>query len=90
MNVIPANVKRGAQLLDERLPGWRSHVDPDQLDVSSGCRCPLGQIFGDYADGADLLGLDARTEQANHGFMPQGWQTYQQLTEAWRRLLVAK
>jgi hypothetical protein len=85
---IPANVAAGGQYLDRLLPGWRRKVDPDVLDVSHVCGCPLGQIFGDYDDAVDVLEL-SDADAVRLGFKPRGQQTYQRLTEAWRRLLAA-
>ncbi len=79
---LPASVLRGAELLDERLPGWPHHVDADKLDLAHSCNCPLGQIFGDYDDGIEILGLE---KPERFGFHLAGRQTFAYLTEAWQR-----
>lgn len=40
-------VARGAELLDEKLPGWADQIDVDHLYMASGCRCVLGQLAGE-------------------------------------------
>lgn len=38
-------VQRGAALLDEVAPGWDKAINLEQLDLSSGSSCMLGQVF---------------------------------------------
>lgn len=37
-------VERGAALLDEKMPGWASKIDLEELQLESGRRCVLGQL----------------------------------------------
>lgn len=85
MTPTPVAVKRGAALLDERLPGWRNHVHPETLDLSSACGCVLGELFGDYERGCGILGLTPRDARW-FGFM-EGRTRFAALTAGWRRLL---
>jgi hypothetical protein len=55
MNPYTENVKRGAVLLDQERPGWRDEIDLATLDLSDGCSCILGQVFGYYSDGVWAL-----------------------------------
>lgn len=49
-------VKLGAALLDAvRGDDWRSMIDVETLDIASVSRCVLGQIYGYYHDGTDIL-----------------------------------
>jgi hypothetical protein len=75
-------VDNGAALLDERLPGWRDHIDPTTLRLEDGCNCILGQLFGDYGKGIDMLGVSP----TQFGFV-KGRTTYERLTAAWKRVL---
>jgi len=50
-------VSCGVAVLDELSPGWADSVDVDTLDVSNGDVCILGQLFGDYLTGCDMLHL---------------------------------
>lgn len=43
MNVEVAN---GAQLLDEKIPGWYRRIDLRTLDLSNPQRCICGQLAG--------------------------------------------
>lgn len=52
---LRAKVERGAKLLDEKLPEWRSKIDLDLLDISTATQCVLGQLFGDYRVGLSQL-----------------------------------
>ncbi len=85
---LPASVLRGAELLDERLPGWPHHVDADKLDLGNSCNCPLGQIFGDYDDAVDILGLEKPERFGFH--LAAGRQTFDKLTDAWRRVVLQR
>jgi hypothetical protein len=76
------SVDNGAALLDERLPGWREVIDPDTLELADGCHCILGQLFGDYGKGIDILAVNP----VRHGFVA-GRTTYARLNAAWRRVL---
>lgn len=80
-------VDRGVELLDERLPGWRKAVDPEALDLSLTCGCVLGQVFGDYERGVDILDL-TDTEARRFGFLRSRYASYARLTDAWKARLV--
>lgn len=67
-------VAKGAVYLDvealwgSRVPkDWHWRVDLERLDVESPVHCPLGQIFGDYMDGLDALGIYESRKQ--YGFV---------------------
>jgi hypothetical protein len=42
-------VADGARLLDLVRPGWEEKINIDELDMSSGRWCVLGQVYGSYA-----------------------------------------
>jgi hypothetical protein len=86
MSTLPKNVERGAQFLDERVPGWRERVVPEKLNLANDCDCIIGQTFGEYGDGLQLLGLDHRAAR-NFGFYVSGRQQWDALTAAWRKVL---
>ena len=48
-------VQRGAVLLDALRPGWRKSISVDVLDLSSGCLCILGQIYGTFHEGLNRV-----------------------------------
>lgn len=45
-------VMRGARLLDEYRPDWRSRIDLSTLDLSNPCLCILGQVYAEAAEAA--------------------------------------
>jgi hypothetical protein len=46
-------VARGMAFLDRVMPGWETEVEVNKLNLSSGCRCVLGQIFHRVANELD-------------------------------------
>ena len=70
-----AKVLNGVAVLDDLFGReWVAWVDPEKLDLASGSRCVLGQVFGSGPDGdvgyfvgVEALGLDAN-EVIIHGF----------------------
>src|SRR5437773_866290 len=85
----PRTVYRGAQLLDERLPGWEAHVDPKTLDMARCDRCVLGQLAGGYEGAYDdeLQALGIGGSGAKYGFAVWGNGSWDRLTAWWRELL---
>lgn len=84
-------IRRGAELLDIKLPGWRGRVNTEGLDMQSGCYCVLGYVFGFYEDGCFVLGLDRISERVAHGFsmgFTGSEQDYHNLTMQWRAFLL--
>jgi hypothetical protein len=49
------SVERGAALLDKIEPGWELKIDLAELNLSSSCRCVLGQLYGEYEEGCEIL-----------------------------------
>jgi len=78
--------KRGAKFLDEQLGrGWRRKIRRRQLDLAEPCNCVLGQLYGDYSDGAYELGL-VYSEEVRLGFDSEE-EEYEALTAAWLEVL---
>lgn len=51
--------ERGAELLDNRWPGWWQEIDLSRLDLSDSCNCVLGQLGVDYnRAGRQMLSID--------------------------------
>jgi hypothetical protein len=78
-------VERGAEFLDEHVPGWEKLVDLNTLDLSDGCKCVVGQVVrprrkGNFFDKLRRLGIP--NEGHKLGFMG-GHATFPRLTEAW-------
>ena len=47
--------RKGAELLDQHMPGWEDQIDLATLDGVSTNDCILGQLFGHYFDGCRRL-----------------------------------
>lgn len=66
---IEQRVQSGIRLLNEVVPGWHHMIDVDILDLHETDECILGQVFGDYIEGIDALGITGyRRAQADCGF----------------------
>ena len=48
-------VQRGVKLLDFEIPNWRMGIDIETLDMDQLSECILGQLYGNYFDGLELL-----------------------------------
>lgn len=76
-------VKRGVRRLDKRGPAqWFLRVDPDRLDLKSGCDCVLGQIYGSYVEGLRQLNV---YRAGHYGFLFRGSRT-----KAWKEVIQAR
>ena len=51
--MIEERVARGARLLDQVRPGWRTEICIGTLDIGSCTECVLGQLYGTYDDGVE-------------------------------------
>lgn len=85
-------VARGAALLDVERPGWVDSIDLVTLNISSEARCVLGQVFGDFEHGMDVLGVE--TTLHRHGFDGRTGNDYfascERLTNEWLRVITAR
>lgn len=93
---IAERVQNGIMFLDNNMdPDWRSRVDLERLDISSGNCCMLAQLFGDFGRGCVELGIDTVTDQAmSLGFEcgdnqtdEDEWREYHALSNEWRKQL---
>ena len=91
MNTNEQRVRRGARLLDQELPGWRSRVNSDSLDMGSSRRCVLGQCYGSYGSGIVSLGLTgSRLSRMSYGFRlreKHTWEDYELWQATWRKII---
>ncbi len=76
-DTIAERVARGAALLDERRPWWAGEIDTRHLALWECKHCTLGQPYGNYQRGLDILfGVASSDEEeatreevaAAHGF----------------------
>lgn len=99
------NVRSGALLLDSWRPGWADEVNLKRLDMLDPNDCVIGQVFGDFDEGCDELGIyNEPFAQSGFGFMvaivgdheterEQARATtrvYRELTKLWRREVLAR
>lgn len=78
-------VKRGAELLDERFPKWFHGISVDSLQMGDCAKCILGQLYGRFHDGLNLVGLqfsDGDPELFGFDF-PYNWGTEQEMNRLW-------
>lgn len=72
MTTITERVEQGADLLDEKRPGWWRVIDLDRLDISQPCNCVAGQLgalhegltVSAYGDGLAMLDISQKTAVA--------------------------
>ena len=91
---INERVTRGAVILDAKKPGWEREIDLASLELSDSCHCILGQLYGHYCDGVDILetvdGKWTGVEVATAGFITypsEHISAYAKLDEAWISLI---
>lgn len=53
-----ASARRGAKFLDENRPGWPHETNEATMDLGSHTKCPLGQLYGSFIRGYEVLGLN--------------------------------
>lgn len=98
---ITARVQRGADLLDEKRPGWWQEINLGRLDIGSSCNCVGGQLSGglcSFIATMESLDLDANAEDefVRYGFEADGNDhatieaDYAGLTAAWHDLITAR
>ncbi len=103
INLYRARVKKGADLLDEKAPGWDGKLCISTLKMSHCDRCVLGQVYGNYVDGAYIALSEVREfnwilynesyidSVAEHGFCEFGpIQRYKTLRKCWVELIEAR
>ena len=67
--LVEGAAAKGATYLDDHEPGWLFKVDVAQLDLSSSFFCILGQAFGEYDEGLDVI-CPIGVSQPNAFFQP--------------------
>lgn len=61
-NPYAARAAAGAAFLDSRLPGWAGRIERTALDMADCKRCILGQLFGDFFNGARILDISVHED----------------------------
>ena len=89
-------VADGVALLDEVWPGWEREIDLNRLDVSDADLCILGQLYGSFTAGLEVLETKAADcignfsmPSARFGF--NAWSDelpeYDRLTDVWHAVI---
>ncbi len=82
-------VRKGAEFLDAKDPGWFMAIDTNRLDMKNKCMCVLGQRHGKFFDGARALGVGMGYETYDLGFdldndkIVMGMESWTELRGAW-------
>jgi hypothetical protein len=103
---VEERVAAGVAWLDEHAPDWVGRIDLERLDLTSPCRCILGQTVGDFWDvikgGGELFGGDedqALTAVRRLGFdaierdeddVAPNGGEFRALDAEWRRVILAR
>lgn len=65
---IEQRVTNGANMLDERTPDWYRQIRK-LIDIRSLGECVLGQVYGSWSRGSEIVGIDGdRESQEFYGF----------------------
>lgn len=83
-------VTAGAKLLDEKCPGWVQRIDLDNLIMASCHQCVLGQLYQNYWNGCDKLGLSPDMYPDAYGFCCNSLANYCDLRVAWTDLIIER
>ncbi len=87
-------VLAGVEFLNEKRSGWQDELDHENMDISDGCMCILGELYGAFNIGCELLGLvnPDRNERfypsRQYGFFDEpGVVDYSELQDAWAEII---
>jgi len=92
MNKLQECVNKGAELLDEKNPGWHNEIDISSLSMNSDCHCVVGQLYNDYWDGLKELDIESPFNlRFVYGFNTKScWGTIEELGQAWTYKILSK
>lgn len=83
-------VRHGAALLDRRQKDWRPRIDTYHLEMHDCDACVLGQLFGEFGNGLDILRIQEPKDEA-YGFAVShddeeyfGFSAWMELGRCWR------
>lgn len=73
-STVSERVALGAGLLDTHRPNWwdETVISLDELNIKDGNNCVLGQVFGSYFRGGQLLFDGSDIDATTHGFLGLG------------------
>ena len=86
--MFAARIARGCKVLNKIKPGWTREIDLDDLDMGNCGRCVLGQLFGDFSEGAYRvyeLGYKPTQSGFTLKYIPEEARAgYARLTKEWK------
>lgn len=87
-----SRVAAGATFLDDNGPAkWYEKIDTDKLDIQSSRNCILGQLYGEFFDGRNDLGLnDDDTGNMAFRFDGERGPARTAVNDAWREEIVKR
>lgn len=59
-------VERGAEFMDDKVPGWWLRINQSALNIQDSCGCILGQLFGRFLVGAQAAGISGNINLQCH------------------------
>ena len=88
---LKRRVNRGAQLLDEKSPGWYKDVNLTTLRMERPRYCVLGQLYKSYGSGMDALFpvFEEYDDEFHYGFNVDSrfMLVYNHLTKHWKKAI---
>jgi hypothetical protein len=92
-------VHDGAAILDKANPEWYKNVNPDTINLRSSKDCVIGQLYGDFFNGLQTIGIEHDVDEClagNCAYTRYGFSaTYQfgdelELISAWGGSILAR
>lgn len=91
MTSMAKKVKAGAELLDERRPGWAKEINLATLNLEECDECIQGQLYGEFQNAAALqqLGVADIAHGFTLPFCTSDWD-WLFLTELWKQEIIKR
>ena len=80
---IQKRIEAGVAYLNVVRPKWLKKINLDELNMSNGKVCILGEVFGNYYKSSNELYLKGSVECL--GFFCENEKEYPTLTRAWKK-----
>lgn len=92
---VAERVANGVKLLDAKIGCWVDLVDLDELSLASSYSCVIGQLYGDFGEGVQQLGITRKAQRLGFEVDLDGWNepfgvAYRELDTEWRRVILER
>lgn len=67
-NGVDHRVLDGARKLDREIPGWADQINMTRFDICDSTECVLGQLYGDYFDGLNVVFGKVRENRPEYSY----------------------